>query len=208
MVEPPHVLRCNSAEYGWPASGTEISKVWGDANAYACTFQRRRCDPQLCEIKHLCGFQNSATLSPMSLPFSAPSVTLRTRLLVGVGSAGTGWIGGMFYLAAAESWAFRTEFGPWAVLTGMYAAFLLAVITGWIAHYRWSSLWKLVVIAILQFGAAATFLPFCLAPFTGGMSIVLLVTGQAYPIAAIAAMMYLSITIIARSGRIQDSPRA
>jgi hypothetical protein len=117
-------------------------------------------------------------------------------------------MGGMLYLGIAEPWAFRTEFGTWGTLSGLYAALLIPVITGWIAHYRWHSVWRLVAITVLQFAAAATVLPLSLFPFTGGMSIVLLVTGQAYWIAAVAAMIYLAITITLRSGNIGDSARA
>ena len=84
----------------------------------------------------------------------------------------------MLYLGIAQPWAFQTEFGTWAALSGLYAVLLIPVITGWIAHYRWSSLWKLVATTVLQFAAAATLLPLALFPLTAGISTVLLVTGQ------------------------------
>jgi hypothetical protein len=132
---------------------------------------------------------------------------LRSRLLLGIAAAASGWMGGMLYIGIAEPWAFRTEFGTWSTLSGLYAVMLIPVITGWIAHYRWRSVWHLLAITVLQFAAAATFLPLSLFPFTGGMSIVLLVTGQAYRIAAVSAMIYLAITITVRSGHIGDSAR-
>ena len=130
---------------------------------------------------------------------------LRSRLLLGITAAASGWMGGMLYLGLAEPWAFKTEFGTWAALSGIYAALLILVITGWIAHYRWSSLGKLAVITFLQFAAVATVLPLSLIPVTAGMSTVLLVTGQSYRIAAVAAMVYLFMTVMLRSGQIGDS---
>jgi hypothetical protein len=129
---------------------------------------------------------------------------LRSRLLLGIAAAASGWMGGMLYLGIAQPWAFQTEFGTWGALSGLYSALLMPVITGWIARYRWHRLWKLVATTILQFAAAATVLPLCLFPVTGGISSVLLVTGQAYRIAAVAAMVYLCITITLRSGHIGD----
>jgi hypothetical protein len=64
-------------------------------------------------------------------------------------------------------------------------------IAGWIARSRPSATWRLVIGGLIRFGVSATVLPLCLLPFTGGFSIVLLMTGHAYVVAAIAASIYL-----------------
>lgn len=107
------------------------------------------------------------------------------RLYLSIAAAGLGWLGGIAFLRVMHPWAYDTEFRWWALISGAYAALLMIFIAGWIAgsHAVWRSL-------IMRFALAATALSLCLLPFTGAFSIVLLLTGHAYVVAAIAGMVY------------------
>ena len=99
----------------------------------------------------------------------------------------------MILLKVAHPWAFQTEFRSWAVLTGLYGVSLVIAAAIWIAPAVTTNPRKLVLRSILFFAAAATILPLTLFPFTGGGSIVLLLTGHAYFMAGVAAAAFVLV---------------
>jgi len=121
--------------------------------------------------------------------------TIARRLLLGIFAAGSGWLGGMGFLKTVHPWAYETEFRWWAFLTGAYALLLMLVTAAWIAKSRPGTKGRLVAGAAARFALAGTLLPLCLAPVTAGLSIVLLMSGQAYVVAGIAAVVYVSMAL-------------
>jgi hypothetical protein len=107
------------------------------------------------------------------------------RFCLGLAAAGAGWLGGMVFLRAVHPWAYQTEFRWWACTSGAYAA-LLAVVTAWMAGPASA---RSIPVTFAQFALAGTLLPLCLVPVTAGFSVVLLITGHAYVVAAIAAVV-------------------
>jgi hypothetical protein len=115
---------------------------------------------------------------------------LTWRLLLGLGAAGAGWLGGMAFLRAVHPWAYQTEFRWWAWTSGAYAA-LLALVIAWMAGPASA---RSIPVTFAQFALAGTLLPVCLVPLTAGFSVVLLVTGHAYVVAGIAAVISILLT--------------
>ncbi len=101
--------------------------------------------------------------------------------------AASGWLGGLAVLSALHGWAFQTKLRTWAMLTGIYTALLMIVIAEWIDTSRG------ILDCLGRFVLAATLLPITMSLFTGGWSLVLLISGFAYIIAAIAALAFFAV---------------